>query len=53
MTSKPVALAGTVLKAFCNQDELTLMGTRGRDYVLKYYDRRLLAARYLQLLATL
>jgi colanic acid biosynthesis glycosyl transferase WcaI len=48
-----VALFEAVLKAFRTQDELRTMGLRGRDYVLAYYDRRVLAARYLELLATL
>ena len=47
------ALCNAVLEAFRNQDNLECMGMRGRDYVLHYYDRRVLAAQYLQLLATL
>ncbi len=47
------ALCDAVLQAFHNQDELGLIGLRGRDYVLQHYDRRVLAARYLQLLAAL
>ncbi len=47
------ALCDAVLKAFRNQDDLRRMGMRGRDYVLRHYDRRVLAAQYLQLLAML
>ena len=47
------ALCDAVLEAFRNQDNLGCMGMRGRAYVLQYYDRRVLAAQYLQLLAIL
>jgi putative colanic acid biosynthesis glycosyltransferase WcaI len=48
-----LALCDAVMKAFHNQDELRRMGMRGRHYVLQHFDRRVLAARYLRLLATI
>lgn len=46
------ALCEAVLHAFRQRDLLTSMGTRGREFVLRHYDRRMLAARYLSLLTS-
>ena len=48
-----LALCDAVLNAFHKQDVLPTMGMRGRDYVMQHYDRKVLAAEYLQLLAML
>ena len=45
-----LALYDAVLNAFHKHEALPTMGTRGRDYVLQHYDRKALAAQYLQLL---
>jgi colanic acid biosynthesis glycosyl transferase WcaI len=45
------ALCGGVLEAFRSRDDLQPMGIRGRDYVLKHYNRKVLAAEYLRILA--
>jgi colanic acid biosynthesis glycosyl transferase WcaI len=40
------ALRDAVLEAFHRKGELPDMGTRGRDYVLRHYDRKVLASAY-------
>jgi glycosyltransferase involved in cell wall biosynthesis len=46
-----LALCDGILKAFRCQDDLRRMGALGRDYILQYYDRKILAAEYLRILA--
>ncbi|MFH1114450.1 MAG: glycosyltransferase family 4 protein [Pseudomonadota bacterium] len=44
------ALCEAVLRAVGNPELLSSMGERGREFVLRHYDRRVLAERYLKLL---
>lgn len=49
----PALLADAIKRLAGDRDSLKKMGSRGREYVVKFYDRNEMAARYLELLRPL
>lgn len=45
---QPVALAEAILRYANQPDKLEAMGRSGRDYVTRYFDRRVLATKYVE-----
>jgi colanic acid biosynthesis glycosyl transferase WcaI len=48
----PVQLARAVRRLYADPDERRAMGLAGREFVTENFDRKVLAARYVELLAT-